>query len=97
MLDVNCAHKNILSIEVSCYDRLKYADDGSEHKKNKAHKSVTVEQQFSAKDSKILSLLHMSGKAPGQGDSELKGLGKLEAVLGPHFRRNALTSGLYIT
>lgn len=53
MLDVNCAHKNILSIEVTCYDRLKYADDSSEHKKNKAHKSVTAKQQFSAKDSKL--------------------------------------------
>jgi hypothetical protein len=55
MVDMNCAHKNILSIEVSCYDRLKYADDSSEHKKNKAHSRATI----FCKGLQILSLLHM--------------------------------------
>ncbi len=58
MLDVNCVHKNILSIEVSCYDRLKYADDSSEHKKNKAHKSDSRTTIF-CKRLQILSVLHV--------------------------------------
>ncbi len=57
----------------------------------------TAEQQFSAKDSKFSHYSTCKVRPQGKGIQNLRGLGKLEAVLGPHFRRNALTNGLYIT